>query len=71
MIKTTDGSYAVKAELCNYCGKIVKLSDIKAIKNINNIVVKKAKICRKCWGNSELRKLFKNNKVVYLSIKIF
>ncbi len=71
MIKTSDGEIVAKAEMCNYCGKIVSLNDIKAIKNVKNIAVKKIKICKKCWSDSENRKMFKNSKVRHLSIKLF
>lgn len=71
MIKTSNGQLVDKAEMCNYCGRVVSLKEIKAMKNVDNIAVKKIKICRKCWSDNDARKMFKNNKVKYLSVKLF
>ncbi|MEM0356745.1 MAG: hypothetical protein QXV16_00915 [Candidatus Anstonellales archaeon] len=71
MIKTSDGKMVAKAEICNYCGRVVEISKIKSSKNTNDVMIKKINICKNCWSNNQYRKMFKNNKVIHLSLSLF
>ena len=51
---------------CNYCGKIVCITCLKAMKHVKKRHIGKLYICKGCWSVMDMRKKYRNDIPVSL-----